>query len=149
MLKRCGAATSGSDLVGLLDKAWRYSPLGFDEITDPLTADADRPRGSHQLEQAGYREQTWFGADAGAAFRLELWAGEATPYPFLVRALMRRPPAWGGAWSVWGMRRRGVATGSDACRAVGLPLIITARKAAERRHSGASAGQCLSLPLRR
>jgi hypothetical protein len=75
--------------MSLLDKAWRYSPLGFDEITDPLAAAADLPRGSHQLEQAGYREQTWFGADAGAAFRLELWTGETTPYPFLVRVLLR------------------------------------------------------------
>ena len=58
--------------MGLLDKAWRSSPQGFEEIADPLAAHADRRLGSHQLEQAGYREQTWFGADAGAAFRLEL-----------------------------------------------------------------------------
>jgi hypothetical protein len=75
--------------MGFLDTAWRSSPLGFEEITDPLAAHADRRRGSHPLEQAGSREQTWFGADAGAAFRLELWAGEATPDPFLVRVLLR------------------------------------------------------------
>jgi hypothetical protein len=75
--------------VGLLDNAWRYSPAGFEEITDPLAAQADRRLGSHLLEQAGYREQTWFGADAGAAFRLELWTGETTAYPFLVRVLLR------------------------------------------------------------
>jgi hypothetical protein len=75
--------------MGFLDTAWRSSPLGFEEITDPLAAHADRRRGSHPLEQAGSREQTWFGADAGAAFRLELWVGETTPYPFLVRVLLR------------------------------------------------------------
>jgi hypothetical protein len=44
--------------MNLVDKAWRYSPLGFDEITDPLATPADRRRGSHPLEQAGSREQT-------------------------------------------------------------------------------------------
>lgn len=75
--------------MGILDTAWRYTQHGGEEIDDPLAAPADRRLGSHQLEQAGYREQTWFGADAGAAFRLELWAGEDTPYPFLVRVLLR------------------------------------------------------------
>ncbi len=76
--------------MSALDKAWRFTNGTFEAIDDPILAPAGRLPGSHQLEQAGYTEQTWFGADAGAAFRLELWAGDTTPYPFLVRVLLRQ-----------------------------------------------------------